>query len=113
VLGTIDFSAYKDVKLHPIEDIELPKAEDGSFNILAFALFPITVKGDWRMREGGVLCTLGEYGDFFNSMIGYHSPAKTTNIAEWNTLFEKLENSGYRKNIIPCMVSYFCPVSGR
>lgn len=79
---------------------------------MAYALFPTTVKADWKMREGGVLYTLGEYGDFFNSMMGYHNPAKRTDIAEWDTLFEKLENSGYRKNIIPCMVSYFRLVNG-
>jgi hypothetical protein len=112
VRGTIDFSAYKEFKLHPLKDIEMPEPDDRSYSIVAFCLFPTTVSHDWRMRAGGVLFALGEYGDFFNSMVAYHGRGKSTSIAEWDTLFEKLKNSEYRKNLIPCMVSYCGPVSG-
>jgi hypothetical protein len=64
----------------------------------------MAIDGDWRMRQGGVLNAVGEYGDFFNCISNYHKlHSKTTRIPQWDTLFEKLRSSGYRKNIIPCM----------
>jgi hypothetical protein len=106
VRATIDFGAYKEFKLRPLENIELPvQSEGASLNLLALCLFPNTVSNDWRMRESGVLYTLGEYGDFFNTMLAYHGRGRTTEIAEWDILFEKLQSGAYRKNIIPCMVS--------
>ena len=54
---------------------------------------------------GGVLYALAEeYGDFFNCVLNDRMPGKGTGIAEWDNLFEGLHNSGYRKNIVPCMV---------
>ena len=110
VRATIDFSAYTEFKLHPIKDIEVPETEDGHINLTAYCLYPMTLSHDWRMREGGVLYALGEYGDFFNAILGYHGSGKSTNIEEWNSLFRNLQNSGYPKNIIPCMVSKLHPV---
>ena len=103
--ATIDFGAYKEFNLRPLENIELPvPSEGGTINILAFCMFPQTIQ-DWRMQEGGVLYALGEYGEFFNIMAGYHGHVKSTEIAEWDILFESLRKGGYCKNIIPCMVS--------
>ena len=109
VRATIDFSAYTEFKLHPIKDIEVPETEDGHINLTAYCLYPMTLSHDWRMREGGVLYALGEYGDFFHAMLSYHGHGKSTNIEEWNSLFQNLQNSGYPKNIIPCMVSKLHP----
>jgi hypothetical protein len=99
VHATIDFSAYKESKLDPIKDVELPA--EGSYDLGEFILYSMAIREDWRVRQGGVLCALEECGDFFNCMSSYHSKRKT-NIAEWDTLFEKLQ-SGYRKNIVRCM----------
>jgi hypothetical protein len=107
VHGSIDFSAYKGVKLHRINDVALPAPEaDGSPNLLTYCTYPLTLKGDWKMREGGVLYALGIYGDFFGCMWNYHSGRKSTGVEEWDALFEELKSSEYRKNIIPCMVSH-------
>jgi hypothetical protein len=104
--ATIDFSAYKDFKLHPLKDVELPKPDDGGlWNLMSICMYPLTISRDWRMREGGILCALAEYGDFFNCILVYHNgKRKSTTIDEWDTLFRKLQNSEYRKNLIPCMV---------
>lgn len=105
VLATIDFTTYKEFKISPIKDIELPESVlDGSANREEAFDYERAISEDWTMREGGVLYALGEYGDFFNSMSGYHSSEKRIGISRLDTLFDKLQNSGYRKNIIPCMV---------
>jgi hypothetical protein len=101
VHATIDFSAYKEFKLDPIMDVELPAK--GTDDLAEFVMYPMAISEDWRLRQGGVLCALGEYGDFFNCISSYHSRSKT-NIAEWDSLFEKLQ-AGYHKNIVPCMAS--------
>jgi len=110
---TIEFSPYTQFKLHPIKDVELPDARDGmSCDYADVATYQMAINHDWRMREGGILFAIGEYGDFFNTMTHYHSGPKGTLMEDWNTLFEKLQNSEYRKNLIPCMVStstLFCP----
>jgi hypothetical protein len=104
VRGTIDFSAYKEFKLRPMEYIELPETEpNGSCNWSSFRTYEGMNNDDWRFREGGVLYALAEYGDFFNCISVYHSHQRT-GIQGWNALFEKLQNSGYCKNIVPCMV---------
>ena len=79
---------------------------DGSANLSELHIYQLTVSDDWRMREGGVLSTLGECGGFFNCISYYHSE-KRTGIAGWDALFEKLKFSGNRKNIIPCMVCVY------
>lgn len=77
--------------------------------------YQMTISNDWRMREGGILYALGEYGDFFNAMSHYHySRSKGTLMKDWNALFERLQQSEYRRNVIPCMVSapgLFCLVN--
>ena len=104
VRGTIDFSEYTEFKLHPIENVELPETEpDGSANYSALSSYTRANRDGWKMREGRVLYALAEYGDFFNCIMHYHKIG-ATGVAEWNTLFPMLQNSGYRKNIIPCMV---------
>lgn len=103
---TIDFSAYKGFKLHPIKDVELPDGEHGvSCNYVDVATYQMAIGDDWRKREGGILYMVGEYGDFFNAMSFYHASRKGTLMEDWNTLFEKLQDSEYRKNLLPCMVS--------
>jgi hypothetical protein len=66
VHGTIDFSEYKEVKLYLINNVALPTPEtNGSPNLLTYCTYPLTIKADWKMREGGVLYAVGIYGDFF------------------------------------------------
>ena len=104
VRGTIDFSAYKEFKLHPIKDVELPEPElDGSANWRSLSRWGMANETDWKLREGGVLYALAEYGKFFNCILQYHTCGKT-GVGHWNTLFSTLQTSEYRKNSIPCMV---------
>ena len=107
VPGTIDFSAYKDFKLHPLKDVAMPvPGPNGMRNLAEFCTYPMRIGNDWRMRAGGVLFALGEYGDFFNCISNYHSGTRrTTGIPEWDSVFEKLHSSEYAKKFIPCMVS--------
>jgi hypothetical protein len=107
VRGTIDFSAYKEFKLHPIKNVELPEVgADGDVSWWGlYALYEIALNDDWRTREGGILRAVAEYDDFFSCMLSYNSSSPGwAGVVKWDTLFEKLHNSGYRKNIIPCMV---------
>lgn len=107
---TVDFSAYTKFKLHPLKDVELPEPEpDGFPNFSAFTAFSIAQEKDWKVREGGVLYVVGDMsGDFFCCISNYNmgglGRAGIFN-DEWNTLFPALQNAGYPKNIIPCMVS--------
>jgi hypothetical protein len=101
---TIDFSAYKEFKLRPIKDVELPQPDrDDSTNFSDLMMYERMNDDDWRMREGGVLYALAEYGNFFNCIYYYHTHQRTF-IKGWTDLFERLQSSGYCKNIIPCMV---------
>jgi hypothetical protein len=105
---TICFSAYKEFKLLPIKDVKILDPTDESIQksyITELGMYEATIRDDWRIREGGVLGALAEYGDFFDCIAHYHSPQKTTRVYGWDKLFEKLQNSGFRKNIVPCMVS--------
>jgi hypothetical protein len=105
VHATVDFSAYIEFKLRPLKDVELPESVPRvECEIVDLGIFGMAMGEDWRMRQGGVLFTIGEYGDFFNSISGYHT-AGTTFIEEWDTLFKQLHSSQYRKNIVPCMAS--------
>ena len=51
VHATIDFTAYKDFKLDPVKDVELPA--EGSLDLSEFVLYAMAIDGDWRMRQGG------------------------------------------------------------
>jgi hypothetical protein len=96
---------YKEFKLHPTKDVELPEPDlDGKINWRSLSAWGTVNRRDWKLREGGVLYALAEYGNFFNCISQYHS-CGGTGVKEWNTLFPALQNSGYRKNIIPCMVN--------
>jgi hypothetical protein len=105
---TICFSAYKGFKLPPIKDVKIldPMDEDvqKSF-VIELGMYDAIIRDDWSIREGGVLRALAEYGDFFDCISNYHSSHKTTRIHGWDQLFEKVKNSDFRKNVVPCMVS--------
>lgn len=104
---TIDFGAYTEFKLRPIKDVELPDADPGIlFGLTDLFSYKLANGDDWKVREGGILYAIGEYGNFFNTISHYHSgPMEDLMEESWISLFEKLQNSEYRKNLIPCMVS--------
>jgi hypothetical protein len=104
---TIRFSAYKEFKLLPIKDVRILDPTDESVHdsiIIELDMYEATIRDDWRIREGSMLCALEEYGDFFDSISNYHSPQKGSRVYAWDGLYEELQNSGYRKNVVPCMV---------
>jgi len=102
---TIDFGAYTEFKLRPIKDVELPDADPGIlFGLTDLFSYKLANGDDWKVREGGILYAIGEYGNFFNTISHYHSgPMEALMEESWISLFEKLQNSEYRKNLIPCM----------
>jgi hypothetical protein len=107
VLVTIDFSAYKEFKLHPIKDVTILDPSNERTYVCCIAelmMYESAIESDWRVREGGIMRALAEYGDFFNSISNYHSCQKTTRIPGWDSLFEELNSSGYPKKNLPCMV---------
>ena len=105
--GTIDFAAYTEFKLHPIKDVASCQKQNPMGQPIGLRSSRII----WRTRmignceEGGVLYAAGGIRRLFNCILNYHRHVhKGTGIAEWNTLFPMLQNSGYHKNSIPCMV---------
>jgi hypothetical protein len=106
IRATIDFGAYKEFNLRPITGVDLPRpGTDGSIDFMECSIYHDTVRDDWKTREGGILYAVAEYGDFFSYVSHYHSPYGRIGTGVWNALFEKLRNSGYSRNVIPCMVS--------
>jgi hypothetical protein len=106
ISATIDFSAYKEYKLQPIKEVELVvPASDGSMDFSERMIYSKMVEDDWRIREGGILYALAEFGEFFSCMSHYHSHWNRIGVAGWDKLFENLLKSSYRKSIVPCMVS--------
>jgi hypothetical protein len=105
---TICFSAYEEFTLPPIKDVKILDPTDESVNnsyIEELGMYEATIRDDWRIREGGWLRALAEYGDFFDCIADYHSCQKKSRIKYWDWLFVQLQNSEFRKNIVPCMVS--------
>jgi hypothetical protein len=48
-----DFSPYKEFKLPPIEDVELPEPSyDQPANNMELHIYKMMVTDDWRMQEG-------------------------------------------------------------
>ena len=102
VHGTIDFSAYKELKLSPIEDVEFPEPDcNETSNFSNLVMYQRMTEDDWRMLEGSILYVLAEYGNFINCISHYNKHQRT---CIKDDLFGGLKSSGYHKNIIPCMV---------
>jgi hypothetical protein len=80
---------------------------NGTIHVDDLAQYNKTFKDNWKMQEGGILYCLTESCEFWNRLISYHGPTKSTGVKEWDDLFQKLELTGYPKNIIPCMVRVF------
>jgi hypothetical protein len=96
--------------LSKIIDVKILDPTDESVNdsyIHELGMYEVTIRDNWRIREGGWLRALAECGDFFDCIADYHSAQKKSRIKYWDWLFEQLENSGFRKNIVPCMVSHY------
>jgi hypothetical protein len=108
----IDLSSYNAYKLDPITSVKLLPREDGTIHVDDVIEYNQIFKDDWKTQEGGILYCLAESREFWNCLISYHGPTKSTGIKEWDELFQKLESTGYPKNIIPCMVRVlsFCAV---
>lgn len=106
----IDFSPYKEFKLEPIVGIKLHPRADGTIRPGDLKLFQEQFELNWKHSEGGILYNLGGEREFYNCILNYHSPAKTTGSAEWDKLFKQLKDNGFRKSTVPCM--FFARESG-
>lgn len=104
---TIYLSPYQAYNLEPITSVKLHPRADGTIHPGDLKAYHDIFKDDWKMQEGGILYCLGDSRAFWNCLISYHGPTKSTGIKEWDALFHKLQSTGYPKNIIPCMVRVF------
>jgi hypothetical protein len=105
---TIDLSSYNGYKLEHIPNIKLHLCADGTIHPGDLSSYHDIFEDNWKTQEGGILYCLTESREFWNCLISYHGPIKSTGIKEWNELFHGLELTGYAKNIIPCMVRVSC-----
>ncbi|KAH8115090.1 hypothetical protein DFH11DRAFT_1591355 [Phellopilus nigrolimitatus] len=106
----LDFSKYTDFKLKPVTGIKLHPRDDGTIHPEDVKVYHQSFKDDWKMSEGGVLYFIGDPRSFYNIILNYHSPAKTTGSKEWDKLFARLKAEGFPKNLISCM--FFARPSG-
>jgi len=104
---TIDLSSYKAYKLDPIRNVKLHPSADGTIHPEDLKAYGDNFNRNWKTQEGGILYCVAESREFWNCVLSYHGPIKSTGIKEWDELFHKLESesTNYAKNIIPCMVS--------
>ena len=101
---TLYFNNYKGVKLKPIRDIRIFSRPDGSVNPEQIAEFQRTLDTDWKTREGGILYCVAEWREYWNCLVNYRSPSKTTGSQDWDKLFEELKANNFDKKLVPCMV---------
>jgi hypothetical protein len=101
---TIDLSSYQAYKLEPIFNVKLHPREDGTIHPKDLSAYRDVFEDNWKTQEGGILYCLAESREFWNCLMSYHGPIKSTGIEEWDELFHRLELTGHAKNIIPCMV---------
>jgi hypothetical protein len=105
---TIDLSSYNGYKLEHIPNAKLHRRADGTINPGDLSLYHDVFEDNWKTQEGRILYCLTESREFWNCLISYHGPIKSTGIKGWDELFHGLESTGYAKNIIPCMVRVLC-----
>jgi hypothetical protein len=101
---TIDLSSYKASTLEPIPIVKLHPRADGTIHPGDLSKYREVFEDNWKTQEGGILYCVAESRKFWNCLISYHGPTKSTGIKEWDDLFHRLESMGHAKRIIPCMV---------
>jgi hypothetical protein len=70
----LDFSTYKEFKLHPIKDVELPELNlNGSVDSLLLSAYMIAKESNWKLVEGSILYVLAEYDNFLNCTVQFQS----------------------------------------
>lgn len=104
-LRGFDFSPYTAYRLEPILGIKLEPLVNGTVHAEDLKLYHNQFTNSWRHSEGGILYNMGDEREFYNCILNYHSPTKTTGDEEWDEFFEKLKDSGFQKGLVPCMVN--------
>ena len=102
-----DFSPYTAYDLKPIRGVKIHPREDGTIHPMDLAIYHEHFTNCWQNSEGGILHSVNDHRGFFNCVLNYHSPAKTTGDEEWDQLFKKLETSGFQMGLVPCLVRVF------
>jgi hypothetical protein len=90
--------------LEPIPNVKLHPRADGTIHPGDLSKYREVFEDNWKTQEGGILYCVAESRKFWNCLISYHGPTKSTGIKEWDDLFHRLESMGHAKRIIPCMV---------
>ncbi|VDC05480.1 unnamed protein product [Peniophora sp. CBMAI 1063] len=104
------FDRYKLHKLKPLRGMKLHPNADGTIHPGDLKLYKEELFGNWKVREAGILYAYMELRPFFNMMLNYNSPAKTTGIPAWDKLLDEWKAAGFPKRMLQCM--YFARESG-
>lgn len=100
----LDFSEYDEYHLEPVSGVKLHPRQDGTIHPGDIERYHDGFKENWKSSEGGLLYYIGEAREFYNIILNYHSPARTTGDLEWDEFFAKLKREDFPKSEIPCMV---------
>lgn len=100
----IDFREYADFPLDQISGEKIHPGEDGLVGSAELEEYQTELTSDWKVVEGGILSCTGKARAFFNIMINYNSPSKTSGNSEMDAYFAQLKAEDFRKESIPCMV---------
>ncbi|KLO11666.1 hypothetical protein SCHPADRAFT_974350 [Schizopora paradoxa] len=99
----LDFSPYTEYELRPIVSKKALQRPIGTYHPDELKLYHEYFANDWMHSAGGILHNMKDRREFFNCILNYHSPAKTTGNEEWDAFFEKFKESGFQKSLVPCM----------
>ncbi|KLO20425.1 hypothetical protein SCHPADRAFT_897709 [Schizopora paradoxa] len=105
-----DFSPYTKHELKPIRGVKFHPREDGTIHPVDLGIYHEYFANSWRNSEGGILYSVNDHREFFNCILNYHSPAKTSGDEEWDQFFKRLKESGFQMGLVPCM--YFAQAPG-
>ena len=101
----IVFDRYKLRDLKPLRGVKLHPDADGSIHPGDLKAYKEELFGNWKVREAGILYAMMELRPFWNMLLNFHSPSKTTGIPAWDKLLNDWQAAGFPKSMLQCMVS--------
>ncbi|VDC05485.1 unnamed protein product [Peniophora sp. CBMAI 1063] len=102
-LTTLNFARYAGHDLVPLYNLRLQPNADGSMHPEDLQIYNEELFMNWKAREGGILCTVRLYKQFWSMVLSYNSPARTTGSAARDALFDGWRGAGFPEAMIPCM----------
>ncbi|KZV66960.1 hypothetical protein PENSPDRAFT_755313 [Peniophora sp. CONT] len=102
-LVTLKFERYEDYDLEPLLDLKVSPNADGSVHPDDLKMYKEELFGNWKVREAGILYVMRMYRQFWNMLLSYNSPARTTGLHAWDAMFDEWKDAGCPMEMVPCM----------